>query len=92
MISKTDDEMKEEIMAGGQFDQMKALLNTLHGGRTESGQAATALLELAQSLHEQAMLKGYHAFDIFDTLILANEQVCLEAACAGGHTSGAMKL
>jgi|GEM_PF-3913370 len=82
MKSKTAKIMREEMMAGGQLEQMKELLYSVHGGQTESVNAVNELLLLADRLSEQARLKGYHTFNVFDELTIANEKVCIEAAMA----------
>ncbi len=93
MKCKTDKQMSDEIMAGGQLERMKASLESMHGGNIDAVNAATELFEQAQSLQDQAIRKGYHQFDVFEQMMIANEKVTLEAAgSGGGSAAGVLKL
>jgi len=92
MKIKTDQQMCDEMMADGQLERMKSLLKSIHGGNTDAVKAANELFEHARTLHDQAIRKGYNQFDVFEQMIVANEQVALDAAMAGSSAAGAIKL
>jgi len=93
MLSETDREMrnemfikKEEELRGAMvslIDPIKCLFDDVHGGDLESTKTCNELIEIAQSLAHQAVLNKDELFDVFDVLILANEQVLFESARDG---------